>query len=320
VEATYDRDTDTVVVRNDARQQLYDASGYGEPLDGDKVSLTSVEATYLLRKGKLEDVDGDGYARFVRRAVEDEAVLRVYADLRDRGYYLSHDDELYLYARGDHPANASPETRVEAVDEDAVVEVGALPSLVAVADDDGDVTYFTVEEVVPDGGFPSLNSFEDTDVSIETDERGRWRAVILGEETLQEARYGAEDDKDDRGDRLVLSPVETAYLADRGFLDTQKTKVDARRLAVYADLRDRGVCPRTGFKFGADFRVYETPDDDHAGLLVSAVERDARLPVVELSRAVRLAHGVRKRMVFALVGEGDEHSNVEYIAVERERP
>jgi tRNA-intron endonuclease len=315
VEATYDRDTDTVLVRDDARQQLYDASGYGEPLDGDKVSLTSVEATYLLRKGKLEDVDGDGYARFVRRAVEDEAVLRVYADLRDRGYYLSHDDELYLYARGDHPANASPETRVEAVDEDAIVEVGALPSLLGVADDDGDVTYFAVESEEPQGGFPSLES----DVSVETETHGRRTEVVSESDDLREGRYGSSDGDDSI---LMLSPVEAAYLAERGVLDAPETgaDVDTRRLAVYADLRDRGVCPRTGFKFGADFRVYETPEDDHAGLLVSAVGHDARLPVVELSRAVRLAHGVRKRMVFALVGEEDEHSNVEYIAVERERP
>jgi tRNA-intron endonuclease len=300
-------------VRNDARQQLYDASGYGEPLDGDKVALTPVETAYLLRKGKLEDVDGDGYAEFLRRAVEDESVLRVYADLRDRGYYLSHDDELYLYARGDHPANSSPETRVEAVDEDAVVEVGALPPLVAVADDDGDVTYFAVESDKPDGGFPSL----DGDVSVDTETRGCRTEVVSESDALREARYGSYED-DDRS--LMLSPVEATYLADCGFLDTQKTKVDARRLAVYADLRDRRVCPRTGFKFGADFRVYETPEDDHAGLLVSAVERDARLPVVELSRSVRLAHGVRKRMVFALVGDGDGDENVEYIAVERERP
>jgi tRNA-intron endonuclease len=315
VEATYDRDTDRVVVRNDARQQLYDASGYGEPLDGDKVALTPVEAAYLLREGKLEDVDGDGYARFVRRAVEDESVLRVYADLRDRGYYLSHDDELYLYARGDHPANTSPETRVEAVDEDVVVELGALPSLLAVADDDGDVTYFAVESEKPDGGFPSF----DGDVSVDTEARGRRTEVVSEGDSLREARYGSYEGDEES---LMLSPVEAAYLADRGFLDTLKEKVDvdAQHLVVYADLRECGVCPRTGFKFGADFRVYETPDDDHAGLLVSAVERGMRMSVVEISRAVRLAHGVRKRMFFALVGEEDEHSNVEYIAVERERP
>lgn len=313
MEATYDSDAKTVVVREDARQQLYDASGYGEPLDGDAVALTPVEAAYLLREEKLEDVGGDGYSHFLHDAVENEAVFRAYADLRDRGYYLTHDDELYLHARGDHPANTSPETRVEAVDEDADVELGALPSLLAVADDDGDVTYFSVEREDIEDGFPSV----DADVSFETEERGRGVAVVSGGDALREAGYGSPQSEDGVGE-VLLSPVEAAYLDDSGVLDAPNTKVDERRLTVYADLRDRGACPRTGFKFGSDFRVYETPDDDHAGLLVSAFERDLRLPVVELSRSVRLAHGVRKRMVFALVDEGDD--TVEYIDVERERP
>lgn len=310
METTYESDASRVVVRNDARQQLYDASGYGEPLDGDAVALTPVEAAYLLREGKLEDVEGDEYTRFVRRTVENEPVLRAYTDLRGRGYYLSHDDELYLHARGDHPANTSPETRVEAVDEDASVELGAVPSLLAVADDDCDVTYFSVEREDIEGGFPSLND----DGSFETEERGRGVAVVSGGDALREVRYGTSTNDDDE---VLLSPVEAAYLRGRGFLDTSNTDVDARRLSVYADLRDRGACPRTGFKFGADFRVYEAPEDDHAGLLVSAVEHGRRMPVVELSRAVRLAHGVRKRMVFALV-DGD--GSVEYTSVERERP
>lgn len=318
MEATYESDADRVRVRHDARQQLYDASGYGEPLEGDEVSLTPVEAAYLLRKGKLEDVDGYDYASFVRRAVDEEPVLRVYADLRDRGYYLSHDDELYLYARGDHPAKASPETRVEAVDEDAAVEVGTLSSLLAVADDDGDVTYFSVEREEPEGGFPSL----DGGVQVDTETDGRGAEVVSGGDALREARYGyGAREPDGEDDALFLSPVEAAYLDEIGVLEAPEAEADARLLAVYADLRDSGVCPRTGFKFGADFRVYEKPDDDHAALLISSFERDACLPVVELSRAVRLAHGVRKRMVFALVEEGDgSDDSVEYIVVERERP
>ena len=307
MEATYDNDGERVRVTGDARQQLYDASGYGRPLDGDAVSLSPVETAYLLSEGKLSDVDGDGYTNFVRRAIEDTALLRVYADLRDRGYYLDHDGELRLYERGDHPANASPLTRVAALDEDAYVEAAALPSLVAVADDDADITYFSVERIDPSGDFPDPSD----DVSVES--RGG-EDVVSNPAVLEQPRYGAPVE----GGR-VLSDVETAYLHERGFLegDGGDEDFDERRLAVYADLRDRGACPRTGFKFGSDFRVYETTDDDHAGLLVSAHDRDVSLSVVELSRVVRLAHGVRKRAVFALADDG---GNVEYVAVERERP
>lgn len=306
MKATYDNDGGRVRVTGDARQQLYDASGYGRPLDGDAVSLSPVEAAYLLSEGKIDGVDGDGYAAFVRRAIRDTAVLRVYADLRDRGYYLDHDDVLLLYERGDHPANASPRTRVAALGEDAHVEAAALPSLVAVADDDADVTYFSVERIDPSGDFPDPSG----DVTVE---RRGGEDVIRDSAAFEESRYGAPVE-----DGRLLSDVETAYLTDRGFLDEDDSRdADERRLAVYADLRDRGTCPRTGFKFGSDFRVYETTDDDHAGLLVSARDHDVSLSVVEISRVVRLAHGVRKRAVFALL---DDDGEVEYVAVERERP
>ena len=308
MEATYDEEDGRVYVTRDARQQLYDASGYGEPVDGDAVSLSAVEAAYLLSQGKISEVDGEGYAAFLKRAVEDPAVLRVYSDLRDRGYYLDHDDELRLYERGSHPANASPRTRVSALDEKARVEPATLPALLAVADDDGDVTYFSVERLEPEGDFPQPSG----DVRIE---RRGGENVTRDAGILEEPRYGAPVE-----DGRVLSDTETAYLRDRGFVETpsdEAPRTEDDRLAVYADLRDRGTCPRTGFKFGSDFRVYETTDDDHAGLLVSAYDSDVSLSVVELSRAVRLAHGVRKRTVFALVSEG---AYVEYVAVERERP
>lgn len=299
MKATYNEDERRVRVTGDARQQLYDASGYGRPLGGDAVSLSPVEAAYLLSEGKLTDVDGNGYAAFVGSAVDDAAVLRAYADLRDRGYYLDHDDELLLYGRGDHPANASPETRVAVFDENADVKPASLPSLVGVADDDGDVTYFSVERVEPDGDFQGV-----PDADVKVDERAGEHVVVSGGGALTDAGYGSE-----RGGTLVLSDAEKAYLTRDRDAD------DAAVPRVYADLRDRGTRPRTGFKFGSDFRVYETTEDDHASLLVSAVDAGITVPVVELSRYVRLAHGVRKRAVYALVGEG-----VEYVAVERERP
>ena len=302
MEATHDEGR--VRVTGDARQQLYDASGYGEPLGGDSVALSPVEAAYLLSEGKVDAVDGDGYADFVARAVDNTAALRAYSDLRDRGYYLDHDSELLLYERGDHPANSSPKTRVEAVDEYADVRVDALPSLLAVADDDGDVTYFSVETVEPAGDFPEPGGV------VSAEHRGGGY-VARDADGLLGPRYGAETDDGS----LALSPVEAAYLHERGVVEAPDGDPDGGRLAVYADLRDRRTCPRTGFKFGSDFRVYETTEDDHASLLVSVVETDATVPVTELSRFVRLAHGVRKRAVYALVGDG-----VGYVAVERERP
>ena len=94
-----------------------------------------------------------------------------------------------------------------------------------------------------------------------------------------------------------------------------------RRLAVYRALRDRGVVPKTGYKFGADFRTYDTvesvEDLPHSEHLVRVVEADHVFDPRDLSLDVRLAGGVRKRMVFALTGANGE---IDWLAVSRLTP
>jgi len=86
-----------------------------------------------------------------------------------------------------------------------------------------------------------------------------------------------------------------------------------RRLAVYKRLREADTVPKTGFKFGADFRTYlevkSVEDLPHSEHLVRVVEPNHRFSPRELSLDVRLAGGVRKEMVFALAGTGDEGSS-----------
>ena len=83
-----------------------------------------------------------------------------------------------------------------------------------------------------------------------------------------------------------------------------------RRLAVYKRLRAADAVPKTGFKFGADFRTYldvETVEDlPHSEHLVRVVDADHRFSPRELSLDVRLAGGVRKEMVFALTAVGED--------------
>ena len=126
--------------------------------------------------------------------------------------------------------------------------------------------------------------------------------------------------------RLQLSLVEAAYLAERGALSLDGTDSTAstvvergravegerfdRRLAVYEALRERGVVPKTGFKFGADFRTYGGAEDvdslGHSESLVRVLPPDHVFTPRELALDVRLAAGVRKRTVFALTdGSGD---------------
>ncbi|MEF8831787.1 MAG: tRNA-intron lyase, partial [Halobacteriales archaeon] len=131
-----------------------------------------------------------------------------------------------------------------------------------------------------------------------------------------------------------LSLLEAAYLAARGAVDlpagydsvvaagreVEGDRFD-RRLRAYAALRERGVVPKTGFKFGADFRTYadltSVEDLGHSGRLVRVLDADHAFVPRDLALDVRLAHGVRKEMTFALVPpEGD----VDWLAVRRLTP
>ena len=136
---------------------------------------------------------------------------------------------------------------------------------------------------------------------------------------------------------MHLSLVEGAYLAARGALslpgdrgveallergrDVEGARFD-RRLRAYSALRDRGAVPKTGFKFGADFRVYRevTDVDDlgHSEFLVRVVPLDAAFAPRDLALDVRLAHGVRKRMVFALDAVNED--TIRWRAVSRLTP
>ena len=98
------------------------------------------------------------------------------------------------------------------------------------------------------------------------------------------------------------------------------------RYRVYEDLRERGLLVRTGYKFGCDFRVYERgvqlkkgpkSAKEHTKWIVFAVPEDYTCSFQELSRAVRLAHNIRARMLWSIV---DNEGDVTYLQVTRHKP
>jgi len=97
----------------------------------------------------------------------------------------------------------------------------------------------------------------------------------------------------------------------------QGRPVDMGLCSLYGRLRGAGLIPRTGFKYGAHFRVYvEPPERVHAPFIVHMVRGDDRgFGWMEFSRGVRLAHAVKKIMLFTGPGEGDL-----FLAAVRRRP
>lgn len=135
-------------------------------------------------------------------------------------------------------------------------------------------------------------------------------------------------------DKLELSFLEGLYLIDRGSLKIldkgrEVTRKDILkkvgeeefllRYKVYKDLRERGYIVKTGFKFGAHFRVYERGNSlkEHSKYLVHAIPENRTIAFPEVARAIRLAQGVKKVMIFAVV---DDEGDITYYSIDRMTP
>jgi len=326
-----------------ARERFYDSRGYGRPEDGGLV-LAPVEAAHLLFRGDLNGVVDDagdrlGFRDFLRRAVSEVAFL-VYKDLRDRGFYLSPDGSaaFAVYPRGSGPWDETVAYRVWAVSERAPVPTarlrelatGAGTGVLGVVDEESEVTYLGVTE-------PTVAGATDHELPAVEGELLADRAIAWEPPAAlhERAFYGQPLDRD--AEAIQLSLVEAAYLAAIGSLElgadpeavaargraVEGERFD-RRWRVYRTLREAGVVPKTGFKFGADFRTYAEVTSveqlGHSERLVRALPADHEFDPRELALDVRLAGGVRKEMVFALVGDDSDGKGIEWLAVERLTP
>ncbi len=326
-----------VEVGANGRERYYDSRGYGRP-KGDGVILARVEAAHLLYRGDLESVEGRGLPAFLAANDDVVAPFLVYKDLRERGFYVSPAREgwveepagidFVVHPRGDGPWDGTAEYRVRVVGERASVALGSLGDVVlAVVDEESELTYLETDR--PD--VSGTNAAVDLP-AVEGDLLGD-RVVCWSPppKLYERAFYGQPLDRDD--DAVQLSLLEAACLCERGVLSVgggtdavvsrgrsaEGARFDRRR-TVYRELRDRGVVPKTGFKFGADFRTYDAvehvDDLDHSQLLVRVLPAHIELPPRDVALDVRLAHGVRKRMLFALVEEG----SVQWLSVGRLTP
>jgi tRNA-intron endonuclease, archaea type len=321
VKATFDG---TMVRAGKDGKALYEQSGYGRP-DGDGLRLSPQEALYLLHRQKIEVTDytfDTLFAEFARQPNFMRSFL-VYRDLRERGYVVQtgpHD--FRVFRRGEKPGKGESLYLVRVLSERDPVRFGKLIEeviasrnmrkqyVLAVVDDEEELTYYEIKlQKLADActSFPALSNHE---------------AVLVGKSAmisvasasdLELAGYGKRLDPE----RLILAPVELLYLMDKGVITlmrgTDAVSPDALltlagetdselagKIAVYTELRSHDYTPRTGYKFGHHFRVY-CGKNVHSDLLVHAVEKESGLPMSVISRSVRMAHSVKKKMLFGAV-------------------
>jgi tRNA-intron endonuclease len=332
--------------------QIYNKGCYGEPQSGGKLKLKLIEAMYLFEAGRLE-VKRNGrrmnYVSLFRHSnklfPEFEIRYIVYRDLRMRGYVVTPDIQpahFRVFPRGGKPRRTPSKYWVFAASERKMFDLGDMVDyikrvqkarkklLVGIVDEEGDLTYYQARLVKPKGKVKPKKV------------RKKISALFLGDRVLVVDTESANKLYQNEffgkfiGEGLQLSLLETAYLLELGVLILRDPKSSKKinhaqfirkakrmqsdfitRLNVYKDLKSKGLIVKTGFKYGTHFRVYKTdPDKDHALYLIHAVSTSYHSTWPEISRAVRLAHGVKKELLLGRVNE----NRSEYVSLKRMRP
>jgi tRNA-intron endonuclease len=300
---------------------LYEQSGFGRP-QKDGLRLSPVEALYLVYRGRIE-IPGFDFDSLLVRFSEDAHMIRsflVYRDIRERGYVVQtgpHD--FRVFKRGEKPGKGESQYMVRVLSERDLIDFAVVQNevkttlnmrkqhVLAVVDDEFEITYYEVKiqklpslEVTPDPK-PAVGILSSISVIITAD-------ADLG---YDQAFYGKRLDEA----RIVLATVEATYLMEQGLVTIHQgeeiltpdgyctlirdsdPELD-KKIAVYRHLRTLQYIPKTGYKFGHHFRVY-SGRKIHSEMLVQAIDKGETLPMNSISRSVRMAHSVKKKMLFA---------------------
>jgi tRNA-intron endonuclease len=333
---------DKVVMGKDSIEELYNNLYYGRIKD-DTLELALVEAAYLLDRDKIT-VSMDGIAISFRDFFTMSSQLQeyfelkyiVYRDLRERGYYVQPSvTDFRVYPRGGKPGVSASHYFIHVVTERKPLPLSQLISnlkaalnvrremVLAIVDEESDITYYGVKVQRMKGSMGPLPVEMKNDAATLMADR-----VIIWDQDMswelhRQGFYGNMLDEK----RLQLSLVESAYLMSKyglGIRDSRSGElllledfihkalslepIFEGKLKVYQDMRERGLVPKTGFKFGSHFRVYEKIEVaqrlPHSLFLVDFIGNDHVFDLPDMSRSIRLANSVRKEMVYAYEQEG----------------
>jgi len=340
---------DKVRLGKEGVKELYEQGYFGRPLD-DGLELTLVESAYLLDRSRIKVRRGKEYLDFrsffeLSSGLEKGFEFRyvVYKDLRERGYYVQPGViDFRVYPRGGKPGKTPAEFYVRVISERLPLSLGEMMDpirvarqmrkrlMLAIVDEESDITFYEAREKTLRGDM-GAQIFGGKATLLED------RVVLWDPESSERLHetgfYGKPV-----GGRLQLSLVESAYLLEKGIiqiedrsgsdLNLEEFLERARKVEedldlkykVYKDLRDHDLVVKTGFKFGSHFRVYKSVESPtkvpHSEYLVHSIPKDHIFHVPGISRAVRLAHSVRKNMVFGYKDNGD----VKYLEIRRIKP
>jgi tRNA-intron endonuclease len=336
---------DSVVIVTEPKEanRIHNKGYFGMPLSGGSLQLELIEAVLLSENNKLEiyfknkQQSQEELIKYATRLYPAfEIYYIVYRDLRSRGFVVKPNipNGFSVYDRGINPKR-TPSTytivpfseRAPFILEDMIDNVEATLSqrkslVMAVVDEEGDLTYYSVELVSPRTKL-KRRKLTKKGMAVFVEDR-----ILVWDEDLIKQLHNYEFFGKLVGTTLQLSLMEGAYLLERGIIELRNVKTNRKishrsftKLAksiqqdfdlcnrAYSKLKEKGLIVKTGFKYGTHFRVYKgDPDSDHSDYLIHVVPSDFSSTWPEISRAVRLAHGVRKDMLFTRLNKSELQS------------
>ncbi len=318
-----------VVPDRSVASTLMNKGSYGQTLKGGGMSLTPLEASYLLESGRITVAKSKGgdpadLSHLIKMGISKEKRFMerymAYRDLRNRGLVIQGNGMkgFLAYPRGQRPGSGRADSWIVVYRENDKVTLQGLFAealakgnmrmrfLAAIVDGDWDITYYEIS--IPES---FANSCDDPGVMTETIWNLKEERLDIpggGSATWDPAIAGIHRDRfvgSELGEGLLLSREETEHLL-RG-IEGGKDDRDLKEI-VYSTLVDRGWYVRTGFKYGTHYRVYTShPSSGHSKLLVHCMDRDEEITWEQLSRAIRLSHSVNKTMVLGFTPRGTPH-------------
>jgi tRNA-intron endonuclease len=336
-----------------ARDIIYNTGFYGHPREDclELTLVESAYLLYKKRITIKQDEKyldfNDLICEASRMTDNFEVKYIVYKDLRERGYIIKQSvTDFRVYPRGGRPGSTPSEFLVHTLSErwpihlsDLIQQIETAANMrkdlvMAVVDEESDITFYSARLRSMKGKMKEKLLCSDIRAMLLED-----RVIVWDKDALaklhNEFFYGKPLDEF----HLHLSLIEAAYLQEIEIIDIiDISEKEAKKiltscefaryavtvepdfpikLAVYKELRNSGMIVKTGYKFGSHYRVYMNVDKQkgmkHSEFLVHAVESDHIFNLSQLSRAVRLAHSVKKQMVFAwMAGNG-----INYLQISR---
>lgn len=271
-------------------------------IQGGVIVLNPLECIYLYLRNKIapENPSLNHTDRLLERlGVTGESldIFIVYNLLKSRGFYVKVESQALYYRRNPRMEFRGP---VKVIRESGTIRFQELHEnghcIYAALDDDNDLTIFISDPW-------NLEGNAVLGIEAGTEVRNLDDLSVVDAENVPDW-FGTKF-----GDMKILNRSEAGYLKPT----MGGTVEEIHSQNVYNDLLKRNFIVKTGFKYGANFRIYSGSIDEHADFLVHVIGENEQW--YKISRAVRVAQGVRKEMLFS----GFMDHKPEYIKLRRVR-